>query len=111
MIYYNSLYQSLKKVSAEWHAGHIEWFYTWNYLKIYEDGVFIYASIAGNDFKSINENFERGAPNITHGKFNFLKMHLLKFAFDNIEVNGFINNDASIIIEGKNAWDIYCPVG
>lgn len=110
MIKYNTLYQSLKKVSAEWHAGHIDWFYTWNYLKFYEDGVFIYASIAGNDTKVINESFEKGALNITHGKFNLQKMHLLKLAFDNIEVNGAINNDASIIIEGKIAWDIFYPV-
>lgn len=56
MIKYNKLYQSLKKVSAEWHAGHVEWGYTWNYLKFYESGIVI--SVPSNgDIEKINEWF------------------------------------------------------
>ncbi len=47
MLQYNKLYQSLKKVSAEWHAGHVQWEYSWNYLKFYEDGTAIYVSSNG----------------------------------------------------------------
>ncbi len=47
MLQYNKLYQSLKKVSAEWHAGHVQWEYSWNYLKFYEDGTVIYVSSNG----------------------------------------------------------------
>ena len=47
MLQYNTIYQSLKKVSAEWHAGHVQWGYSWNYLKFYEDGTFIYCSSRG----------------------------------------------------------------
>lgn len=47
MIKYNTLYQSLKKVSAEWHAGHVQWQYSWNYLKFYENGSVIYVSSTG----------------------------------------------------------------
>lgn len=39
---YKTLYQSLKKVYGEWHSGHVEWGYLWNYLKFYDDGTVIY---------------------------------------------------------------------
>ena len=44
MLQYNTTYQSLKKVTAEWHAGHLQWEYSWNYLKFYEDGSVMYCT-------------------------------------------------------------------
>jgi hypothetical protein len=38
---YNKIYQSLKKVSAEWHAGHVEYSFYWDFLKFYSDGIVI----------------------------------------------------------------------
>ncbi len=109
MIKYNKLYQSLKKVSAEWHAGHVQWFYTWNYLKFYSDGICISASMAGDDVNLINGGFNKGEQNITHGKFD-IEGTILKLIFDGVEVNGAFNNDGSIIIEGKINWDIFYPI-
>lgn len=111
MLHYNKLYQSLKKVSAEWHAGHVEWFYTWNYLKFFEDGGFISASIASEDPNLINKAFLRGAENTTHGKFELRNSNLIKLSFDNVNVDGAINNDDSIIVEGKINWDVFYPIG
>jgi hypothetical protein len=54
MIHYNELYQSLKRVSAEWHAGHVEWSYVWSYLKFYENDVVLSVSSNG-DIKEIDE--------------------------------------------------------
>lgn len=56
MLKYNTLYQSLKKVSAEWHAGHVQWSYYYNYLKFYSDGTFLYLTSNG-DIENINEWF------------------------------------------------------
>ena len=110
MLKYNTLYQSLKKVSGEWHAGNINWFYTWNYFKFFEDGIFISSSIAGNETAVINLSFVRGALNTTHGKYELGNKNNIKLFFGNIEVEGQVNNDCSIIIEGKIAWDILHPI-
>ncbi len=58
MIKFNALYQSLKKVSAEWHAGHVQWQYSWSYLKFYENGKVIYCCTPSDDFSKINEWFD-----------------------------------------------------
>jgi hypothetical protein len=110
MLKYNTLYQSLKKVSAEWHAGHIEWFYTWNYLKFFEDGIFISASIAGDDSSLINKAFIKGAENTTHGNFEIQSSNIKLLFNDSIRIEGAINNDNSVILEGKLNWDVFYPL-
>jgi hypothetical protein len=49
MLHYNKLYQSLKKVSAEWHAGHVEIGLYHDYLKFYEDGTVISCNDSSKD--------------------------------------------------------------
>lgn len=110
MLYYNKLYQSLKKASGDWHAGIAQWFFSWNYFKFYEDGVFITASIASDDTEKIIETFAKGAPNITHGKFT-IEGRLLRLSFnDGININAYVNNDRSIVIDGKLGWDVFYPI-
>lgn len=109
MLQYNKLYQSLKKVSAEWHAGHVQWAYCWNYFRFYEDGVFIYASIQGNNIEDISKSFTRNSPNSTTGKFK-LNNTTITFIFDTVEITGSITHENNLIIEGKLAWDMYYPM-
>lgn len=109
---YNKLYQSLKKVYGEWHAGHVEWGYHWYYLKFYEeDNTFIYSLIDGDNPDKINRWFNKSTQGVTHGTFKKDNQHLyLMFNSNNIEVKAFINKDNSIIVEGKLNWDIYLPL-
>lgn len=111
MLYYNNkLYQSLKKVSGNWHSGHVEWFFVWNYFKFFDDGVFITASIAGDETEEITDAFVKGALNVTHGKFN-VDGRLLTLSFEGgVNINAYINNDRSIVIDGKLGWDIIFPI-
>lgn len=110
MLKYNTLYQSLKKVSAEWHAGHVEWEYCWNYLKFYKDGTFIQASIVGDSYDEINKSFTKDATYVTKGHFELKKNRVVNLDFGTIQINGAINKDGSIIINGKQAWDLYSLV-
>jgi hypothetical protein len=71
MLQYNKLYQSLKKVGGEWHAGHFQWYYYWNYIKFFEDGTLIEASINSEDFNNIQLNFTPDNQNISHGKYTY----------------------------------------
>lgn len=41
MLKLNNIYKSLKKVNGEWHAGHIQWGFHYDFLRFYEDGVVI----------------------------------------------------------------------
>jgi len=108
MLQHNKLYQSLKKLSAEWHAGYVQWSYTWNYFKFFEDKTFVYGSIQGENFDLINKNFNKGSENLIKGKYNIIGS-LITIYFENAEVKGALSND-NIVLEGKLAWDIYIPV-
>ncbi|MBI3133320.1 MAG: hypothetical protein HYZ14_01485 [Bacteroidetes bacterium] len=111
MIQYEKLYQSLKKISAEWHAGHVEWQYCWDYIKFFADGTFIQASILGDSFDKINTSFNKESANVTHGTFVLEKGRNINLNFGATQINGAINNDGSIIINGRLAWDLYTPIG
>ena len=67
---YNTVYQSLKKVSAEWHAGHVEWSYSYNYLKFYSDGTFLYVK-SNDDIESLKDWFNIDVFSGPKGKFTF----------------------------------------
>lgn len=53
---YNTVYQSLKKVSAEWHGGAVQWSYYYNYIKFYSDGTFLYVA-SSDDIESLKDWF------------------------------------------------------
>mgnify|MGYP001291924795 FL=1 len=113
MIQYNTLYQSLKKVSAEWHAGTVLWEYSWFYLKFFEDGSFINALYTGDDFEKINSGFNKEFAESfpSRGKYIIEKNSKIKLLFNNgIEVRGAITDADKIIINGKLAWELYTPV-
>jgi len=114
MLKYNTLYQSLKKVSAEWHAGHVQWEYSWFYFKFFDDGTFIYALYSSDNFEKINSGFNKESDNSSHmkGKYYIEKNIYLKLQFNNgVEVMGALTDTDKIIINGKLAWELYSPVG
>ena len=100
MLQYNKIYQSLKKVSAEWHAGHVQWEYYWDYLKFYEDGTVIRASIASDNFEKINLNFKKNNPNIDKGKFEVSEKEI-KLQFSEKKQSGEL-----VCILIKTLWSI-----
>jgi len=107
MLEYNKLYQSLKKVSAEWHAGNVQWGYYWDYLKFFGDGTVIEASINSEDFERINSNFIKGSTTITHGQFTLNRTHI-SLEFDKTILSGELANDNKIILRKSDlSWEIY----
>jgi hypothetical protein len=112
MLQYNKLYQSLKKVSAEWHAGNVLWDYSWEYLKFYEDGTVIYASIQGEDIEQINQWFNQSAEYVSKGKYTFISRTQLNIYFEsNKEILMGFSNDGKLLMQGNLSWDIFTPIG
>lgn len=110
MLVCDTIYRSLKSVSGAWHAGHVDWFYCWTYLRFWQDGVFVMATIAGNDSDQINASLQRQGPNTTHGTFSLNERALTLYFDDNIKVSAYINNDRSIVVDGKLGWDLFRPL-
>ena len=113
MLQYDTLYQSLKKVTAEWHAGHVQWQYSWLYFKFFDDGTFIYASYSSDDFEKINSGFNKESVNTFHLRGNYCieKDVYLKLQFNNgVEVMGAFTGTDKLIINGKMAWELYSPI-
>ena len=111
MIQYNKLYQSLKKISAEWHAGNVLWEYSWNYIKFFEDNTFIYSSIRGNNIELIGKWFNQDAENVIRGKYLLKSNSQLSLEFESGKstLAGF-TNDGDILVEGIQTWELFSPV-
>jgi hypothetical protein len=122
MLKYNALYQSLKKVSAEWHAGHVEWSYIWNYLKFYRDGTVIYCSSSDHNFININSWFDKDKKDVFlyTGEFrlaNDFRVSInIPVSVGQLEMDGGIQSN-SIVIKITNKelsqidyWDEYSCV-
>ncbi len=121
MLQYNKLYQSLKKVHGEWHAGHVEWGYSWNYLKFYEDGTVIYCS-TGDRHDLINQWFNKensGTP-FSRGQFvinqnNTIEL-TIKTMLGSITMDGNILQTKLILrktnheVKRGESWDLYSMV-
>jgi hypothetical protein len=69
MIKFNCIYQSLKKVSGEWHAGHYEWMYIWNYCQFFEDGRMAYYTFSSEDTDAIKKWFVSDDNNGVRGTY------------------------------------------
>lgn len=113
MLKYNTLYQSLKKVSAEWHAGHVQWQYSWYYIKFFNDGRFIYALFVSDDFEKINTGFNENSTNedFSSGVFKITNDYLITLNFENnIEIRGAIIDNDKIILNGKLSWELYTVI-
>lgn len=111
MLKYNTLYQSLKKVSGEWHAGSVLWHYQWYYLKFFSNGKFIYAAIAGDEVKDINSWFVEGAGNTLQGTYVRNNNLQLTLKFENGgEFKAGLTEDGQIVVDGLNSWEIYKPL-
>ena len=115
MLHYNKLYQSLKKVNGEWHAGHVEWGYTWIYLKFFEKGTCILGYIGDEKAESINTWFTENHPDSSIGTFN-LKNDSISINFNlNVKNEGQIQGDKIILhsvskINPVGTWDIFTLV-
>lgn len=108
MLQYNKLYQSLKKVGGEWHAGHFQWYYYWNYIKFFEDGTLIEASINSDDSDKIQLNFMPGNQNISHGKYIYNGDELI-MELNNVTLKGGETSEGNIVIQSSANlnWDKY----
>jgi hypothetical protein len=110
MLQYNKLYQSLKKVSAEWHAGHVQWDYSWYYIKFFNDGRFIYGLFVSDDLEKINNGFDENSvnDNCSGGTFRIDNDYLITLNFENnIEIRGAVISNEKIILNGKLSWELY----
>lgn len=108
MLQYNKLYQSLKKVGGEWHAGHFQWYYYWNYIKFYEDGTLIYCASSEDDFDDINKWFSKSNENVSKGKHH-VSIDKIKLDIQEALIDGFISNDTILLKENKpfDSWDAF----
>lgn len=98
MLKYNTLYQSLKKVSAEWHAGTVLWEYSWSYLKFYENGTVIYTSSIGKSDQLNWFSIENTEAVYYKGNFDIEKNQKLEMSIP--AVIGTLKLDG-IILENK----------
>jgi hypothetical protein len=108
MLQYNKLYQSLKKVGGEWHAGHFQWYYYWNYIKFFEDGTLIESSINSDDSDKIQLNFMPDNQNISHGKYTYDGKELI-IELNNVTLKGGETLEGNIVIQSlaNLNWDKY----
>lgn len=110
MIRYNILYQSLKKVSGDWHAGHVQWYYYWDYLMFFEDGSVIEASINSDGCQKINKGFSKENKDVIHGSFicNEKEIHI---EIDGKAISGGSTFDNKLILMKDNrSWDMFTPI-
>ena len=117
MLKYNTLYQSLKKVSAEWHAGHVQWSFCWDYFKFYEDGLVINAYTPTDNVSVINTWFDinNKSGEFPIGKYKIsedkISIELKSFNLTTI-IDGAIINNALVLrkinsIDHNEYWDYY----
>jgi hypothetical protein len=108
MLYYNKLYQSLKKVSAEWHAGHLQITCYWNYIKFFEDGTVIEASINSDNLRKISSAFEKDSPNITRGSFAY-DGEEIQISLNGSSFTGGTTLDNDLLLQNQEnlSWDLY----
>jgi hypothetical protein len=118
MLKYNTLYQSLKKVSAEWHAGHVQWGFAWDYLKFYEDGTVI-SCYSNGDTDNIDKWFNKDNSESPFSKGTF---ELKSNATLEIKLSGSLQMDGNamnryLILRSFNPelkqgekWDYYTVV-
>ncbi len=117
MIKHNTLYQSLKKVSAEWHADTVVWKYLWKYIKFYKDGTVIYTSSIGkpNDlgwFSIDNTEAFYSKGNFIIERGNKLEINI-PVAIGTLKFDGVIFENKLVLRASNNEmnffenWDVY----
>ncbi len=119
MLQYDQLYQSLKKVSAEWHAGTLQWRFVWDYLKFYDTGEFIICSSSDN-LDSVRNwlHLHKENPGIISGTYNIDQNNGISATYetllDKFKMDGVCLEDGSIILRtsGSNLivgeqWEYY----
>jgi hypothetical protein len=107
MLKYDTLYQSLKKVSGEWHAGHVSWGFHWYYLKFYADGIVVGAVVASEDTPAILRNLSRDAENVDVGRYQ-VSENEIQITFSNEKLKGSLTPNGSLIMmRGNLSWDLF----
>jgi hypothetical protein len=115
MLQYDKLYQSLKKVSGDWHAGHLQWDFAWDYLRFYTNGVVISCQ-SNDDVESIGRWFQLPNENkfITTGSFVCLPGGIVEIeytsAFGDVKIDGQIMHNSLIVRTHQNSsiyWDYF----
>jgi hypothetical protein len=112
MLQYNKLYQSLKKVSAEWHANNVLWDYSWKYLKFYEDGTVINC-VSNGDIENINEWFVKGNRDtgFSIGKYSIVRNNFIEINLPAmigvIKMDGLILKYKLILRSSNNEMNLF----
>ena len=115
MIQYNKLYQSLKKVTAEWHAGQVQWSYSWVYLRFNENGTCILGYIGDEEPASINNWFNEKHSNASKGTFNLTNNTITINFNSKVKNEGQVQGDKIILrtssdINPVGTWELFTLV-
>lgn len=121
MMKFGKLYQSLKHVSAEWHAGNVQWSYCWDYLRFYEDGLVI-SCYSNGDIEEIERWFRADNSNVPYskGEFKIGNNQVIEITLPaligSIEMDGSVFSDYIILrsfnkeMRQGERWDRYSLV-
>jgi hypothetical protein len=106
MLQYDKLYQSLKKVSGDWHAGHLQWGYCWYYLKFFADGTVMRAYLDGDNATLINNWLVKGAENIATGTYISKGLNF-EISYPTYVAKGTFTRSNSFLLFANDYWDEY----
>lgn len=114
------LYQSLKKVTGEWHAGHLQWRIYFDYLRFYYDGEVIFCSDQCNDVNEIKNWFyiSNQKAFFSTGKYTIKDSKIeivINTTVGTLKYVGEINNENIILKTSNNEsnfsqWDLFTMV-
>ena len=111
MLQYNTTYQSLKKVTAEWHASIAQWEYYWYLFKFFPDGTYIYSRVTERELASINDWFTKENNHLTTGIFEYHHQKgSLNIFFKEVSLNASVTYQNKLLLEGKMGWDMFSPI-
>jgi hypothetical protein len=107
MLQYNKLYQSLKKVSADWHGGHVQWYFVWDYLLFFEDGTFVQGTLNSENFEKFVGSFLSKNSNLERGKFIVIENEIKLSGIFELKGEVLAN---SLILQTAHNWELYTLV-
>ncbi|MBN4072961.1 hypothetical protein JYT74_02855 [Crocinitomix catalasitica] len=107
MLQYGKLYQSLKKVSGEWHQSGVHWEHIWFYYRFFENNTLIFTSVGSEDHKAINSWFDKDYSDGVTGTFDIKSNGRIAIVLNNVEVQAAVTKEGHLIIHGHGGWDLY----
>lgn len=115
MLQYDKIYQSLKKVSAEWHASNLDWQFIYYYLRFYTDGTVVFSS-SPQEREEVDKWLSKSLKDKETGSFIIEKKNRIKInipvAIGYITFEGIIKPNSLILNTcnnkiNKSSWDYF----